>query len=440
MSKLTDLIRGDEPPKVYLPEWMDRLAAQGIVSQDPQVIRRQRLTNIFTYFSIFNAASNILLVSLQEFRAFLPAHAAIALMIVMALQIPRLHRISDNLGAHAVAGIDIFGTLLLAFSYGRDSQIYLYYTLTAVLLLVFGIENWRRYAPWFVLAAASLLVSLTLAPSEGLFATQNHRLREIIAMQTIFNALLVMSTVIFFAVANLRRAEIELEGQHARAKLLVDTVFPPSIVVRLTSGEEERVADRIDGLTVLFADLVGFTNAARDLPPEAVIDYLDDMVRAFDTLCATHGVEKIKTIGDCYMAVGGLNGDVQAQAIAIGKFAQDVVRFQATRPPLGGRKLPLRVGIHTGSATAGIIGDTRFTYDVWGDAVNVASRMESHGLPNRVQVSQAWCATAGDAFVIEPRGVIDIRSLGPTRTFLLAEGAEPRRSDSHVLEARDGGA
>src|SRR4051812_8111828 len=115
-----------------------------------------------------------------------------------------------------VAGIDIFGTLVLAFAYGRDRQIYLYYTLTAILLLVFGIENWKRYTPWFALAAAALLTSLTLAPPEGLFATDNHLLREIVAAQTIFNALLLMSLVIFFALATLRRAEIELEGQHVR--------------------------------------------------------------------------------------------------------------------------------------------------------------------------------------------------------------------------------
>lgn len=421
MAKLQELIRGHEPPKIYLPAWMDRLAGKGITSHDPQVIRRQRLTNIFTYFSIFNAATNILVVSLQEFRAFLPVHAVIGLLIVIAFQIPRMHRYSDNLGAHMIAGVDIFGTLLLAFAYGRDSEIYFYYALTAVLLLVFGIENWKRYIPWFALAAAALLISLTLAPPEGLFAPGNHLLRQIIAGQTIFNALLVMSIVIFFALATLRRAEVELEGQHVRARLLVETVFPPSIVARLTSGHEERIADRIDGLTVLFADLVGFTNAAKDLPPEAVVDYLDDMVRAFDALCAARGVEKIKTIGDCYMAVGGLNGDPHSQAIAIGRFAQDMLKFQETRRLLGGRKLPLRVGIHTGSATAGIIGDTRFTYDVWGDAVNIASRMESHSLPNRVQVSEAYRAAVGDAFTMEERGVIDIRSLGPTRTFLLAE-------------------
>src|SRR5664279_4984408 len=204
-------------------------------------------------------------------------------------------------------------------------------------------------------------------------------LREIMAAQTLLNALVVMSLVIFFAMATLRRAEVELEGQHVRSSALINTVFPPSIVARLTSGREDRIADRIDGLTVLFADLVGFTSAARDLPPEAIIDYLDDMVRGFDRLCAERGVEKIKTIGDCYMAVGGLTGDPRVQAIAAGNLARDILRLQAGRPALGGARLSLRIGLHTGSATAGIIGDTRFSYDVWGDAVNMASRMESHG-------------------------------------------------------------
>lgn len=422
MTKLQDLIRGHQPERVYLPTWLDRLGKLGIVSADPQIIRRQRLTNIFAYASVFNAGGNLAVAALRDFRGFLVPHLVLALLIIAALLIPWLHRRGDYLGAHMIAAIDIFGTTYMAWVYGRDSQIYLYFTLSAVLLFVFGIENWRRYAGWFVLAAAGLLASLLLAPAEGIYVPQDHVLREIMAAQTLLNALVVMSLVIFFAMATLRRAEVELEGQHVRSSALINTVFPPSIVARLTSGHEDRIADRIDGLTVLFADLVGFTSAARDLPPETIIDYLDDMVRSFDRLCAMRGVEKIKTIGDCYMAVGGLTGDPRAQAIAAGNLALDILRLQAERPPLGGAKLSLRIGLHTGSATAGIIGDTRFSYDVWGDAVNMASRMESHGLPARIQVSEAYREIVGDAFQLEERGVVDIRSLGPTRTYLMREG------------------
>lgn len=420
MTKLQDLIRGYQPAKIYLPSWLDRLGAQGIVSADPQIIRRQRLTNIFAYASCFNAGGNMLAASLLEFRGFLVPHAVLLLLIVIAMQIPRMHRVAPYLGAHTIAAIDIFGTIFLVWVYGRDSQIVQYYSLSAVLLFVFGIENWRRYAGWFVLAGLCLLAALLLAPKEGVFVPQNHLLREIMAAQTLLNVLVVMSLVIFFALATLRRAEVELENQHARASALVDTVFPPSIVARLTSGREDRIADRIDGLTVLFADLVGFTRAARDLPPEKIIDYLDEMVRCFDQLCAGHGVDKIKTIGDCYMAVGGLSGDQRQQATAIGRLALDMVRALDKLPALGGHKLALRVGIHTGSATAGIIGDTRFSYDVWGDAVNMASRMESHGLPNCIQVSEAFRdAVLAGAFLLVERGIIEIRSLGQTRTYLL---------------------
>jgi adenylate cyclase len=269
----------------------------------------------------------------------------------------------------------------------------------------------------------STVISIKFAPREGLYVPENVTLREISATHTLLNTLFVNSLMIFFALSTLRRAEVELESQHVRSLALINTVFPPSIVARLTSGREDRIADRIDGLTVLFADLVGFTQASRDLPPEEIIDYLDHLVRAFDQLCLEHGVEKIKTIGDCYMAVGGLTGDARQQAIAIGKLAIAMVQSQAKLPTLGGKQLSLRVGMHTGSATAGIIGDTRFSYDVWGDAVNMASRMESHSQPDRIQVSEAYREAVGDAFNLIERGIIEIRSLGPTRTYMLSDAA-----------------
>jgi adenylate cyclase len=209
----------------------------------------------------------------------------------------------------------------------------------------------------------------------------------------------------------------------------MNTVFPPPIVARLTSGQEDRIADRIEGLTVLFADVVGFTKAAHDLPPEEIIDYLDGMVRCFDRLCAENNVEKIKTIGDRYMAVGGLTGDSRGQAVATAKLALAILRSQADLPTLGGKRLALRIGLHTGSATAGIIGDTRFTYDVWGDAVNMASRMEAHSMPGRIQVSDAFRAIVQDAFCFDERGIVEIRGIGPTRTWFLGHEILPALGD-----------
>jgi adenylate cyclase len=228
--------------------------------------------------------------------------------------------------------------------------------------------------------------------------------------------------VVFYALDTSRRTELELRRERARADAMVATVLPDSISARLRAQPERRIADRIDQASILFADLEGFTIAAHSEPAEIVVAYLDDLVRAFDQMREPHGVEKIKMIGDAYMAAGGLRGEGPAGAVAMGKLALAMLAFQESRPPLGTRRLRLRIGIHTGPAIAGVIGDTRVAYDIWGDAVNTASRMESHGIAGRIHVSDAFRRAAGDAFEFEERGETEVRGLGRVRThFLLRE-------------------
>jgi class 3 adenylate cyclase len=426
MNHLKEFFRSQEPAKIYLPPWIERLADLGITSKDPQVVRLQRLTNIFSYASAFCAGSQLIVGALWEFAAFLILHVILVVTGIVLLFIHRLHRYGPNLGAHMLVAIDLTCIFLMTWGYGRDSQVYVYYTLAGgVLIFIFGMERWRIHAGWLAVAVAGMLVSMKFAPREGLFFPEDHALRELIAAHAFLNTLTVMAFMVFFAVATLRKVETGLQAQYVRSSALMNTVFPPSIVPRLISGQEDRIADRIEGLTVLFADLVGFTEAAHDLPPEEIISYLDAVVRCFDRLCAENGVEKIKTIGDRYMAVGGLTGNPRGQAVATAKLALAIQRSQAGLPALGGKQLALRIGLHIGSATAGIIGDTRFTYDVWGDAVNMASRMESHGLPGRIQVSDAFRSFVKDAFCFDERGIIEIRGIGPTRTWFLERAPSP---------------
>jgi len=212
---------------------------------------------------------------------------------------------------------------------------------------------------------------------------------------------------------------MELQDEHARSEALLGTLMPQAIAARLKSGREARIADKIEMLSVMFADLTGFTAAAHDLSPEEVVDFLDRLVRALDELCERYEVDKIKTIGDSYMAAGGFDGRAGAGAVAVGRLALAMMEAIDRQPPLGRRKLKLRVGIHCGPATAGVIGDTRFSYDVWGDAVNTASRMESYGEPGRIQVSAVFRDLTRDAFVFEERGATEIKGLGVTTTFFL---------------------
>jgi adenylate cyclase len=239
------------------------------------------------------------------------------------------------------------------------------------------------------------------------------------------NMIILIAALLFYALAALHRAEVELQDQYERSEALIDAVMPQPIAERLKSGRGERIADHIEMLSVMFADLVGFTEAAHDLPPEEVVAFLDDLVRTFDALADTNGVEKIKTIGDSYMAAAGFDGRAEAGAVAAGRLALAMIEAIAHQPPLGARKLALRIGIHCGPATAGVIGDTRFSYDIWGDAVNVASRMESHGVPGRTQVSETFCALAGNAFTFEERGATEIKGIGERTTFFLVGPRRP---------------
>jgi adenylate cyclase len=176
-------------------------------------------------------------------------------------------------------------------------------------------------------------------------------------------------------------------------------------------------------MAVLFADLVGFTALSSQLSAADVVRTLNRLFSVFDNLADSHGLEKIKTIGDAYMAVGGLEPDPDGRdpAVAVANMALELVRVTEQVAASSGYDLTVRVGMHTGPSVAGVVGTRKFIYDVWGDAVNRASRMESHGVPGRVQVSEDTYRRLRDSFTFEPRGTIDVKGLGPTMTYLLCD-------------------
>jgi adenylate cyclase len=340
-------------------------------------------------------------------------------MIFVPMLIPQLHRFGENVGAIALACLLLLGHSLVVCLLGLASDLQIYFTFfPSVFLILVGVQRWRFFVVFFLLCLAALLILTNYAPNEGVLIPQDDAFRDVLSHQAMINAISITSAIAFYTQTAQHRAEVDLGNEHARSEALIETMMPPAIAKRLKSGEE-RIADRIEMLTVMFADLAGFTAAAHDLSPEEVVDFLDRLVRALDELCERHGVDKIKTIGDSYMAAAGFDGRQAEGAAAIGRLALAMMEVIAQQPPLGNRKLRLRAGIHCGPATAGVIGDTRFSYDVWGDAVNTASRMESHGEPGRIQVSEAFRNLAADHFVFEERGATDIKGLGATRTFFL---------------------
>ena len=210
----------------------------------------------------------------------------------------------------------------------------------------------------------------------------------------------------------------DLEKEKRRSEALLLNILPQKIVDRMRNGEMV-IADRISEATILFCDLVGFTTLSQELPADRVIDFLSRIFSDFDRLAAQQGVEKIKTIGDSYMVAAGIpeaQSDHAFRIAALALHMLDAVEATAKATDL---KLQARIGVHTGPIVAGVIGTHKFVYDVWGDTVNTASRMESHSLPGRIQVSAATRLVLGDRFNFERRRTIKVKGKGMMETYFL---------------------
>lgn len=214
-----------------------------------------------------------------------------------------------------------------------------------------------------------------------------------------------------------RRYLSQIEFEKQRADELLQAILPRQVIRRLAAGEEV-IADRIEAATIVFADIVNFTELAARTPAAALVQRLGNLFSRFDELADQHGVEKIKTIGDAYMAAAGLPDPRSDHAMAAVAFSRALLAEMASNVGLK-PQLSLRIGLNTGPVIAGLIGRKRFVYDVWGHTVNVASRMESYGIPGRIHVSQSTYEALGAGALDAHKEVMDIRGIGKCATYLL---------------------
>jgi class 3 adenylate cyclase len=210
-----------------------------------------------------------------------------------------------------------------------------------------------------------------------------------------------------------------LAREKAKSDHLLHTMVPASIADRLRD-DPRVIADAIPDATVVFADLVGFTPIGSKMAPTELVEVLNELFGRFDLLAVEHGLEKIKTIGDGYMAVAGVPLPVSDHADRAVRFGLDIHRATDVLAAELRMPLELRVGIHSGPLVAGVIGRDKLAYDLWGDTVNIASRMESQGLPGRVQVSEVTAQKLTAGVGLEPRGTIEVRGRGPMRVLLVS--------------------
>jgi class 3 adenylate cyclase len=219
-------------------------------------------------------------------------------------------------------------------------------------------------------------------------------------------------------VVSIREQTEEIQRKNEENERLLLNILPGPIADRLNQGEET-IADNFPEVTLLFADIVGFTALSSSLSPYDLVTMLNHLFTAFDDSAHRLGIEKIKTIGDCYMAVAGLTVELDDPAVAMVEMALEMHRAIDQFNAQHGTSFQIRIGINCGPVVAGVIGKSKFIYDLWGDTVNLASRMESHGVAGQVHVSEAVYKRVKGRFRVEPRGDIVIKGKGPMPTYLI---------------------
>lgn len=215
----------------------------------------------------------------------------------------------------------------------------------------------------------------------------------------------------------------ELEKAQDLADRLLYNILPSKIAVRLKQNPGT-IANAYESASVLFADIVGFTPLSNVLNPIEMIELLNSIYSNFDELVLRHRVEKIRTIGDNYMVASGVPDPRPDHAAALADLALDMLTYCESLKPLGGQSVKFRIGINSGPLIAGVIGDVKYQYDLWGDTVNTASRMESHGEPGKIQITKETRKLLGDGYALARRGKIDVKGKGNMETWFLERKIE----------------
>jgi adenylate cyclase len=390
--------------------WIDRLLSIADRPGDDDDTRLRKHVGVFAGFATIVAPLSLPLESPGQGIGWLLAAGLSLFSVANLAALARTHRFERYVLALASVGsVFVVLTNILAGGVTSNSAGFVWAFLApAYVLLALGP---RRATPWFFVFLGTLLLSVAFDPIiRGWFAPPPYAVEVFFYAQNVG----VPLTIVFLL---LRYTDIRRRAAEARSDELLTNAIPPSIATRLRHGEE-RIAESYPETTVLFTDIVGFTPWAQRTDPARVVALLDDLFSRFDGLALEHGVEKIKTVGDAYMAaVGAPEARPDHAAVALG-FAVAQMRAVAEWRDANGIDLHVRTGLASGPVVGGVIGRRRILFDLWGDTVNTAARMESSGLPDRIHLAASTRSRLAEELGLEMRQV-DVKGLGPMTTYLV---------------------
>jgi adenylate cyclase len=239
--------------------------------------------------------------------------------------------------------------------------------------------------------------------------------------------------LLYFFLRERNAALAQVRVEHDKSEMLLLNILPREIAPRLKDNQKT-IADAYDCASILFADIVNFTPWSAELPANEMVEMLNEIFSYFDSLLDKYGVEKIRTIGDNYMCAAGVPVPRPDHAQTLARMALDMRAYIRSRPPRNGKQLNFRIGINSGPLVAGVIGTKKFVYDLWGDPVNVAARMESLSVPGKIQIGHATYELIRREFICEPRGILEVKGKGKMATWFLVGERQPAVGDSRTLD------
>jgi adenylate cyclase len=335
------------------------------------------------------------------------------------LLVPFAHRISDIAGGLLLVAVEYAALIGFASFFSREGGGHLQYLIAAAAaFVIFGLQRLWLVGGVILLALVLHLYVWYTFPVVGPVTPDEQAVIDSLYTQGAITTFALIAASVYYAFSLAEQAKAETDA-------VLRNVLPDPIVERLKANPGGLIADSIDDASIMFADISGFVALARRLGANATVDMLSRLVSEFDKLAVRHGVEKIKTIGDAYMVVGGLPEPVPDHTVRLARMGFAMLSTVARFREESGLAINLRIGMASGPVMAGVIGTRKFSYDVWGDPVNLASRLEGQSSPGRILICPGCRAKLGDGFLYEARGPIDIKGIGAQETWFLIGEATP---------------
>lgn len=347
--------------------------------------------------------------------------------------IPSLYRFGELIAPTLFMTVAYLSITLLCWHFGTGTGVQFYFLITAAAaVMVVGVERIV-----LAVAAAAIGVSLVIALQFTVPHNTGAQPEWFLTVGFIVNTIgagVMAVAIVWYGLRQIASAEAAMEQEYARSEALLANILPVSVAERLKDRSRSVIADKYDDASILFADIAGYTERASETSPEELVAFLDDLYTSLDALVTRHGLEKVKTSGDAYIVVSGVPQPRPDHLDLLADLALDIADTVAGLTDSRGRAVPLRIGVASGPLVAGVVGSQRFFYDVWGDAVNVASRMESTAAVGRIQVPQSVYQLLSNRFLFDERGDVDVKGKGVMHTWYLVgrngqrEGAAGRQS------------